>query len=351
MSNPTTSHDTLEPLSEMALFARLVDAGSLTAAARQLGRSKSAVSKQLARLEDRLGARLLNRTTRRQALTEVGRVFYEHCARLLVEAEAAAASVANLQAAPRGLLKVNSPMSFGVLHLAPAIPEFLARYPEMQIEMALNDRVVDLLDEGYDVGVRIGRLPDSSLVARRLAPSRRVVCGAPAYFARHGRPLRPADLKQHACLRYTNLPLGEEWRFSGPPLVETVRIAGPFAANNGEALREAALAGLGLIMAPTFIVGPDLLAGRLETVLTDYGDDAGAVFAVYPHKRHLSAKVRAFIDFLAERFGPEPYWDCPLVKARTLPLQALPVQATPDAGAEAGSQAGRIMVKTVSTNV
>lgn len=337
----------LDSLREMALFARLVEAGSLTRAARQLGLSKSAVSKQLGRLEDRLGARLLNRTTRRQALTEVGRLFYEHCARLLAEAEAAAAAVSNLQAAPRGLLKVNSPMSFGVLHLAPAIPDFLALYPEMQIEMSLSDRMVDLLDEGFDVGVRVGRLTDSSLVARRLAPARRVVCGAPAYFARHGRPRHPADLKRHACLRYTNLSSSEEWHFpNSAGAVESVQVTGPLAANNGEALRAAALAGLGLVMAPTFIVGPDLLAGRLETVLDGFVDESSAIHAVYPHKRHLSAKVRAFIDFLAERFGPRPYWDCPLAEAA---LGGLKIAAA--GAARPGPQAGRIMEKTVSTTV
>ncbi len=305
----------MDSLSEMAVFARLVDAGSFTGAAKALGISKSAVSKQIARLEDRLAVRLLHRTTRRLALTEVGRVFYDHCARLLVEAETAEAAVANLRAAPRGVLKVNSPMSFGTLHIAPAIPDFLARYPEMQVEMVMSDRMVDLLAEGFDVGVRIGHLPDSSLIARRLAPSRRVVCGAPEYLARCGRPKHPDDLIRHNCLRYTYSAANGDWYFDGPDGRIDVRVQGTLAANNGEALRAAALAGLGLIVSPTFIVGPDLLAGRLEAVLTRYCGDDSALYAVYPHKRHLSAKVRAFVDFLAERFGPDPYWDCPLVQA------------------------------------
>jgi len=293
----------------MAVFARVVEARSFSEAARQLGLSKSAVSKQVSRLEDRLGARLLNRTTRRLGLTQVGTTFYEHCARMLAEAEEAERAVTAMHAQPRGLLKINAPMSFGVLHLAPAIPDFLARYPEMSVEMVLNDRFVDLIEEGYDLAVRIASLPDSSLVAKRLAANRRVVCGAPAYFAKHGVPATPADLKQHNCLNYTYLASQDEWRFTGPAGQRSVRISGSFQANNGDAIRVAALAGLGLMLTPTFIVGPDLRDGRLRAVLTDYLDVDTAIYVVYPHKRHLSAKVRAFVDFATERFGPEPYWD------------------------------------------
>ena len=299
----------MDLLAGMAVFARVVEARGFSAAARDLGMSKSAVSKQVTRLEDRLGARLLNRTTRRLSLTAAGAAFHEHCQRMLAEAEAAERAVTQLQVEPRGVLKLNAPMSFGVLHLAPALPDFMRRYPELTLDLALSDRVVDLIDEGYDLAVRIGRLADSSLVARRLAPSRRVVCGAPAYFERHGRPLRPEDLRRHNCLLYTYMTSGDEWRYHGPDGEGAVKLTGTLRANNGEVLRDALLAGLGVAPMPTFMVGHDLAAGRLVTVLSEYADLDTSVYAVWPHSRHLSTKVRVFVDFLAERFGPEPYWD------------------------------------------
>ncbi|MCW5731549.1 MAG: LysR family transcriptional regulator, partial [Alphaproteobacteria bacterium] len=192
----------MENLMAMAVFARIVEAGSFTAAARRLGMSKSAVSKQVSRLEEALGTRLLNRTTRRLSLSQAGLAFHEHCARILAEAQAAEEAVQSLQAEPRGLLRVNAPMSFGILHLAPAIPDFLARYPGLRVDMDLADRYVDLVAEGFDLAIRIGRLEDSSLIARRIAPARRVVCGTPDYFARHGVPAEPADLARHNCLLY-----------------------------------------------------------------------------------------------------------------------------------------------------
>jgi DNA-binding transcriptional LysR family regulator len=303
----------VDQLTGMAVFARVVEARSFSEAARQLGLSKSAVSKQVSRLEDRLGARLLNRTTRRLGLTEVGATYYEYCARMLVEAEEAERAVTALHGEPRGLLKVNAPMSFGVRHLAPALPELLARYPEIRVDLVLNDRFVDMIEEGFDVAIRIAALPDSSLVARRLAPSRHVLCGSPAYFARHGEPKKPDDLRQHNCLNYTYLASHDEWPFEGKTESKggkrTVKVTGTLQANNGDVLAAAAVAGLGLVMSPTFIVGPDVQAGRLKCVLRDYLSAETAIYAVYPHRRHLSAKVRAFVDFLGERFGPEPYWD------------------------------------------
>ena len=299
----------MDHLAAMVVFARVVDSHGFSAAARHLGISKSAVSKQVARLEDLLGARLLQRTTRKLALTEVGRVFHEHCTRMLAEAEEAERAVTSLNAQPRGLLRVNAPMSFGVLHIAPALPEFLARHPEMRIDMTLNDRYVDLVDEGYDLAVRIARMSDSALVARKLAPMRHVVCATPDYLARRGTPKTPADLARHDCLGYSYMATGDDWAFQGPQGPVSVRVSGSLRANNGEALRTAALAGLGILRSPTFIVGPDLKAGRLKPVLCDFVPQDSAIYAVYPHRRHLTPKVRAFIDFLAERFGPEPYWD------------------------------------------
>jgi DNA-binding transcriptional LysR family regulator len=299
----------VDNLTGMAIFARVVEARSFTAAAAALDLSKSAVSKQVARLEDRLGARLLNRTTRRLSLTEVGAAFYERCARILAEVEDAELAVGRLQDAPRGTLRINAPMSFGQLHLAPAVADFLNGHPGLAIDLTLNDRIVDLVEEGYDVAIRISRLADSSLIARRLVPSRRVVCGSPAYFERHGVPRHPADLRRHNCLLYSYLPSAEEWRFIGPDGPAAVRVSGTLRANNGDALEAAMLTGLGVALQPTFIAGRDLQAGRLVAVMPDYVDESASVYAVYPHSRHLSAKVRAFIDFLAARFCPAPPWD------------------------------------------
>lgn len=298
----------MDRLGGMAVFAAVVEAKSFSAAARRLGVSKSAVSKQVARLEQRLGARLLNRTTRRLALTEAGMAFYEHCARILAEAGEAELAVTRLHGRPRGTIRINAPMTFGLMHIAPAVSDFLAENPELRVDMVLDDRFVDLIDEGFDVAVRIGALADSSLVARRLAPVRTVVCGAPDYFRRRGEPALPADLADHNCLLYAYESTAE-WRFEGPDGALAVRVRGDFRANNGDALRAVALAGHGITLIPTFIVGEDLASGRLRTVLDDYRVPERAVHAVYPHRRYLSPKIRAFVDFFAARFGPEPYWD------------------------------------------
>ena len=295
----------------MAVFASVVEAHGFSAAARRLRLSKSAVSKRVARLEERLGARLLSRTTRRLGLTGEGAAFHQRALRILADIEEAEQAVSQLHAVPRGTLRVNAPMSFGTLHLAPAMPEFMARYPELGIDIAFNDRLVDLVEEGFDLAIRIAQLPDSTLIARRLAPLRLVVCAAPAYWRRAGVPARPEDLKDHNCLLYSYLLSDDAWPFTGPDGAFSVKVSGTFMANNGEALRAAAVAGTGVALLPTFIAGPDLRAGRLEAVLGEYEGTGASIFAVYPHTRHLSAKVRAFVDFLAGRFGPEPYWDAP----------------------------------------
>ncbi len=296
-------------LDVLQVFVRIAETGSFSAAARDLGLSKSASSKKLAALEDRLGARLFNRTTRRLSLTEAGSDFLERAQRILAELEEAEQAAGRLTDEPRGILRVNAPMSFGIRHVAPALADFMTRYPELAVTLDLDDRRVSLIEEGYDVAVRIADLPDSSLVARKLAPARRVVCASPAYWAERGVPTHPRELANHNCLIYAYLPAQNDWRFRGPGGPLTVRVAGNLKANNGDVLREAALAGLGVCLAPTFLVGDDLRAGRLATVLDAFVDDSLAVYAVYPHRRHLSAKVRAFVDFLAGRFGPRPYWD------------------------------------------
>jgi len=297
----------MDHLTGMAVFAKVVETGTFTGAARAMGLSKGAVSKQIARLEDRLGARLLNRTTRRSSLTEVGAAFYERCRRIVAEAEEAELAVTRLHAEPRGTLRVNLPMSFGMIHMADALPDFMAAYPEISLDVTLDDRVVNVVDEGYDVVIRITELPDSSLIARRIAPFRIATCASPAYWDAHGRPKHPDDLRNHACLLYSYLSNLNEWRYRGPDGPFAVRVDGPMRGNNGDLLRAAAVAGLGVVRSPTFIVGCHLVEGRLEQVLAEYEDDDRGIYAVYPHNRHLSAKVRAFVDFMAKRFA-DPIW-------------------------------------------
>jgi DNA-binding transcriptional LysR family regulator len=300
----------MDRLAAIEAFVRVAECGSFSKAAERLHSSKSVVSRQVGALEAELGARLLHRTTRALTLTEAGRSYFEQAARILTDLAEANASVGQLQAAPRGRLRVSAPMSFGFLHLAPAVPDFLDRYPDVEIELAMNDRYVDLVDEGFDMAVRIGKLEDSSLVARKLAPARRTVCAAPAYLQARGIPASPDDLKAHECLCYSNVGLSQEWRFVRPDgRPWPVEVRGRLHANNGDALRAAALRGFGLAVLPSFLVGHDFQSGALVSVLDAFMAQDSAVHAVYPHARHLSPKVRAFVDFLAERFSPDPYWD------------------------------------------
>lgn len=299
----------LDRFSEMAVFATVVEQRSFTAAARALGVSKSAVSKQIARLEDRLGARLLNRTTRKLSLTEVGVAFYERCARIVEEADAADDEVGSLAAAPRGRLRVNAPMTFGTMHLGPAMAGFMRDYPEVDIDLHLDDRFIDLVAEGFDVAVRITSLADSSLIARRVAPSRHAICASPDYLARHGTPRRPEDLRDHECLGYTYRNDGATWTIDGADGPVNVSISGRLCANNGEVLRDAAIAGAGLFISPVFIVGDALRNGQLVEVLSEHVPQTHGIYAVYPHRRHVSPKVRAFVDYLVDHFGPRPCWE------------------------------------------
>lgn len=300
----------MSSLTDIAVFVHVVDAGSFTAAAEKLGLSKSVVSKYVTRLEDRLGARLLNRTTRRLSLTEVGRAFYERSREGLREIEEAEAEVSRLQGAPRGVLRLNSPMSFGILHIAPALPEFLARYPDLSVDMNLDDRCVDLVEEGFDLAIRIGELPDSSLVARRLGPCRHVVCAAPGYFKRHGLPRTPEELRDHNAITYQYQNSPREWHFAAPHGgVVRVPVSGTIQMNNSLGLREALLHDVGVTLTPTFVVGVDIKAGRLQAVLTEYKALELSIYAVYPQRRHLSPKVRAFVDFMGNRITDPPYWE------------------------------------------
>lgn len=300
----------MDRLAMMEAFVRVAELRSFSAAAQRLRRSKSLVSRQVAGLEAELGVRLLHRTTRALTLTEAGHGYFTRASSILTDVEDADRCVTELQAAPRGHLRVDAPTSFGVLHLIPAITGFFCRFPEVDIDLSLTDRFIDLVDEGVDVAIRIGRLADSSLIARKIAPARRVICGSPGYFEAFGRPQTPDNLKRHRCLAYTNISEAQDW-----PLVASdgrpwpVEIAGRLRINNGDALRAAALRGLGLVSLPSFIVGADIQAGTLISVLGDYLNQDMAIHAVYPHSRHLSPKVRAFVDFLVEQIGPNPYWD------------------------------------------
>ncbi len=309
--------DWMDRFLELAALVRTVDRGSQAAAARELGVTPAMVGRYIQALEDRLGTRLLNRTTARQSLTEAGAAFYARASAILEQMEEAETHAADRQAEPRGTLRVNAPMSFGARHLAAAIAEFCERNPKVRVELVLNDRLVDLVEEGYDVAVRIGLLAESGLVARRLSPCRLAVCASPGYLERHGRPNTPADLHEHNCLLYAYASNGGIWRFHGEHGEEEVRVSGSLVANNGDALLAAALAGQGVILQPTFIVGDDLRAGRLRQLLLGWRLADLDVHAVYPSARHLSPKVRGFVDFIARRFRNLPSWDLPCILSNT----------------------------------
>ncbi len=296
-------------IEELEAFVRVVEAGSITAAAERLGLAKSAVSRRLAALEERLDCQLLQRSTRRMSLTDAGRDFYQRGQRILADLFEAESEAAGRVRQLTGTLRIAAPLSFGLAHLAPAVTEFTRQQPAVRFDLDFNDRPVDLVGEGFDLAIRIARLEDSSLVARRLTPIRHIVCASPQYWQTHGRPQSPAELATHRALRYTNSPR-RAWRYRGPD-GETgdVRLAVAHQANNGDFLRQAGIAGLGVMLQPTFIVYQAIESGELEAVLSDYQWRELSAYAVYAANRHLPARVRRFIDFLAERFGEQPYWD------------------------------------------
>jgi DNA-binding transcriptional LysR family regulator len=299
----------MDTLEGMRTFAAVVDEGSFSRAAERLDRSPQLVSKYVAQLEARLGVRLLNRSTRKLSITEAGQAYLDRCRQIVAEVDDLEDAVSNMSEAVRGVLRINAPMTFGMHHLTPAIAVFQNAHPDLQVDLALDDRVVDIVSEGFDLAIRIANLGESSLVARRLAPIRLSVCASPAYLERRGHPTEPAELVDHDCLGYTYSSARDNWRFESDDGVVEVQISGRFRANNGDALRTAALAGHGLILQPTFIVGDDLRAGRLIRVMADYEVAPFSVYAVYAHRQFLSNKVRTFVDYLGSHFGAEPYWD------------------------------------------
>jgi len=297
-------------LTGLEVFAKVAAASSLSAAARAMGLSQTMVTKHLAALEARLGTKLFHRTTRRLSMTEAGRIFLESSERVLAEIEAAEAAVAADRLEPRGLLRLNVPLVFGVRQIAPRLAAFAREHPLVSVELGLNDRLVDLAEEGWDLAIRIGNLRDSSLVARRLAPCRMAVCASPSYLAANGTPQTIADLAKHNCLGYTLAQAGaDRWVMGGRSAI-SVPVSGNLRANNGDALLAAAVAGQGIIYQPTFIVADDLRAGSLIPLPLDQPpSELLAVYAIYLPHRHPPAKVRAFIDFLVEQFAPDSPWD------------------------------------------
>ena len=303
----------MDTFTGMRLFTEVVDGGSFSAAARRLGMAPSSVARGIGALEDELGVRLLNRTTRKLGMTEAGRLFHERSKRILVEVDDARLSVTQLEAEPRGTLRLSMPVVFGRLHVAPALPEFLASYPRLQIDLSLTDTFVDLVEEGVDLAIRIGELQDSSLIARRLATNTRVICGSPGYFERAGMPTAPQDLSRHDCLVYKRQSNRAVWRLRDQERTYEIEVRGSLWANNADALHTAALSGVGLAILPTWMVGPDVRRGTLQVAFAGYQVSPSAldasIYAVFPYARHLSPKVRALVDFLVKCFTPRPSWE------------------------------------------
>ncbi len=297
----------MNKLREIESFIAVVESGSFVKAAATLGISKTAISRYVADLEARLGTRLLQRTTRRLSLTEPGQRYVERCRQILTELDEADAMAGEQDGLPAGPLRINAPHTFGVLHLAPLWPTFLSRHSQVSLDITLSDRLVDIVDEGYDLAIRITRLPDSSLVHRRLAGTRLVLCASPGYLAQHGTPPHPSELAHHETVGYSYFAHRREWRFDGPDGPVSVRTRARLIADNGDTCLAAAVAGAGIILQPAFLVQDALRDGRLVEFLPEYTQGEMGVYVVYPSRKYLSAKVRALIDFLVDAFAM-PGW-------------------------------------------
>jgi len=300
----------METMGAIPVFVAVVQYGGFSPAARFLGISKSAVSKRISQLEQQLGVKLLHRTTRKLSLTEAGEHYFEHALKANLAARDAEDAVAQLQGEPQGRLRINSPMSFGRLHMAPMIPEFLKKYPKIRIDLVMDDKRLDLVSGGFDLAIRGGALPDSTLVARRLATLNSVLCASPDYLERHGYPQQLDDLLQHNCLSFSYSNDVKEWSFTQGSQRHSVVVSGNYQVNNSEALLEAVLQGLGIARLPTFVAGPDIRTGRLKVLFSEYKMPELAINAVLIERQYMPAKVRAFLDFAIEYFGSEtPYWE------------------------------------------
>lgn len=293
----------------MRVFTAVVEAGSFAGAADKLDLSRGMATRYVAQLEAHLGVRLLHRTTRKLSLTEAGGDYFQRATQILAMVEEAESLAAQEASLPRGTLRIATSVGFGVRHMDRAITEYLQRYPGVEVDLTLNDRVVDLVEEGFDLAVRVAKQIDPGLVARRLTRARTAACASPGYLKRHGTPKSPEQLTGHNCLTFAYSSLQNDWRFRRKNVERTVRVSGNLRGNNGDILVNAAIEGLGVILEPTLLVFEALRQKRLVRILSDWETDEFSVFAVYPNRKFLPPKVRSFIDFLADRFGPEPYWD------------------------------------------
>jgi DNA-binding transcriptional LysR family regulator len=296
----------MDRLDAMEMFVRIVETGSFSAVAREMSTTQPTISKQITALERRLKTRLLNRSTRRLSLTESGQAYYERCKRIVDDVREAESTLGRLQGPISGNLHIDTSIALGQMFVTPLVLEFQRRYPELTVELTLNDRFIDMVGEGVDVAIRIGRLTDSNLVARRIGATRRATVATPAYLAAHGTPRRPEDLVHHNCLLYSYLSTGNEWLFQGPEGEIRVRVSGDFKSNNGHALREALLAGRGIAVTPDWLAHDGLRSGAVVAILPEFAPTPMDINAVFPSNRMLSAKVRAFVDFLQEAFREIP---------------------------------------------
>lgn len=300
----------MDTFESIRAFTKVVESGGFAAAARTMGLSRSFVNKSVINLENALGTQLLRRSTRQVTPTETGLAFYDRCTQILSELEEAISAVTELQETPTGNLRINAPMSFGTLHLSDLVAEYMSSYPDVHIELVLNDRLVDPIEEGFDITVRIGLPhPSTSLITKEIAPVKRVLCASPTYLKAAGEPAHPNELKAHRCLHYGYQESGNQWRLHNSDGEYSVSINCVMWSNNGEVLKNAAVKGQGIVLLPTFVVGDALQQGQLRTVLEDYAPVDITLCTLHPRHRHLSAKVRLFVELLSKRFDDRPYWD------------------------------------------
>lgn len=298
----------LQLLNDIMTFIKVVENNSFTGAAQELGISKSVASKHISRLEKTLGAQLLHRSTRKLTPTEAGRAIYENCSRISDDLDEAERAVSYTHTAPRGVLRITAPSSFASLHLAPAIKDFIDAYPEIKVHVLLGPQYRDPLTSGIDVSIQTGSLPDSNFMARCIAMRSMRVCAAPEYLEKHGTPTTPEELYQHNCLHYVGSPTGDEWSFETDTGPARIKIRGNLSTNNSLTLEKAAVAGLGIVMLPGFMMTKDIKSGKLVSLLEEYCPENIGIYAVYPFTRHVAPKVRVFIDFLAQRYARQDYW-------------------------------------------
>lgn len=300
----------MDRIASMQQFVEVVKSESFTVAAEKLNLSRAQVSKSIMRLEQHLGTRLLNRTTRQISLTDIGKIYFQRCLLILEDIEEMEGIASEQTEKPSGVLKISAPTSFGILHLQQVLAEYLKKYPDVQISISLTDRLVDIVEEGIDVVLRISKLSDSSLIARKIAPCQLILCASPEFLQKFGTPATPEELTTLPCLTYSNKPYPNRWQFTGPQGEVSIKVSGPFEADNGDILKSITLAGMGISLLPDFIVGPEISSGKLQSILPDYSPGGIPIYAIFPSRRYLSAKVRTFVDFISNYYGDNPDWNC-----------------------------------------